>query len=556
VALVKNLSYILLGEDKSASKTMTGAAETAEKSTGRIGGAFSKLGGVVGGEFGEVLGKVGEGMSNVGEHTGKMSAAMTVGGGVIAGVGVALMNMGSADKQASDQLQQAVKNSGHSYGDFKEDVEKAIGTQENFGHSAVDTQNALQKLTQATNDPKKALEEMGLVSNLAAARHIKLSDAADLVDKVISGKGTRTLQDYGITLGTSKDKTKNAEDALASLGKKLDGQAGASMNNFGAQVGVVKTKIEDWAAIMGQKVGPVLTALGPVISIVGVGLELMKTRQLAATAASLVSTTVTEGETAATEGAAVAQRGFNLAMLANPIGIVIGVIVLLVAGLIWFFTQTKLGKEVWKDVTSFIGTVVNWLWTVVIQPVFTAIGAIFGWLWNNIISPIATWIGGAIHVVGDVVGKVFGGIGNVIKGAFDGVVGFIKGIINTIIDVINGAIGGINLLIKGINLIPGIHIGLLGTIPHLATGGTMSSGGLAMVGENGPEVVSLPGGATVFPHGSGAGGGDGTNIHVHLTGTFGGSTADFAKLVVTAVTNAARQGAVPRNALSTALTAS
>jgi tape measure domain-containing protein len=46
--------------------------------------------------------------------------------------------------------------------------------------------------------------------------------------------------------------------------------------------------------------------------------------------------------------------------------------------------------------------------------------------------------------------------------------------------------------------------GLLGHIPGLATGGTVVSGGAAIVGERGPELTTLPAGATVSPLASGA----------------------------------------------------
>jgi hypothetical protein len=38
------------------------------------------------------------------------------------------------------------------------------------------------------------------------------------------------------------------------------------------------------------------------------------------------------------------------------------------------------------------------------------------------------------------------------------------------------------------------------TIPKLAMGGTITAGGYALVGEQGPEVVRLPTGATVAPN--------------------------------------------------------
>ena len=46
---------------------------------------------------------------------------------------------------------------------------------------------------------------------------------------------------------------------------------------------------------------------------------------------------------------------------------------------------------------------------------------------------------------------------------------------------------------------PGVSIPQLGTIPLLARGGNIMSGGAAIVGENGPEMLDLPAGARVSP---------------------------------------------------------
>lgn len=53
----------------------------------------------------------------------------------------------------------------------------------------------------------------------------------------------------------------------------------------------------------------------------------------------------------------------------------------------------------------------------------------------------------------------------------------------------------------------------MGAIPGQASGGVTTSAGLSMVGENGPELLSLPEGAEVAPL-NGAGGE--THIHVHI----------------------------------------
>lgn len=43
-----------------------------------------------------------------------------------------------------------------------------------------------------------------------------------------------------------------------------------------------------------------------------------------------------------------------IAMMANPIGLIVGAIAALVAGLVYFFTQTKTGQKVWADFTAFL----------------------------------------------------------------------------------------------------------------------------------------------------------------------------------------------------------
>lgn len=90
-------------------------------------------------------------------------------------------------------------------------------------------------------------------------------------------------------------------------------------------------------------------------------------------------------------------------------------------------------------------------------------------------------------------GKVGSSIGDAIQGGITGV----KGAINGIIDLINGAIGGINTLIRGVNNLPGINLAPIGKIPHLASGGTLTRGGLTLVGERGKELLDLPAGSQV-----------------------------------------------------------
>lgn len=96
--------------------------------------------------------------------------------------------------------------------------------------------------------------------------------------------------------------------------------------------------------------------------------------------------------------AAAAQWAMNAAMTANPIGIVIALIAALVGALIWFFTETELGREIWANFTAFLGEAWEWLLGV-LGPIFEAIGGFFAQLWTNVTE---VW-NGIMAVIGAVV---------------------------------------------------------------------------------------------------------------------------------------------------------
>lgn len=95
-----------------------------------------------------------------------------------------------------------------------------------------------------------------------------------------------------------------------------------------------------------------------------------------------------------------AQGVLNTVMKANPIVLIISLIAGLVAALVWFFTETELGQEIWSNVMQTIGIAFTWLWESVIQPVAGFIGAIFTWLWESVLQPIGGFIGEVFTNIG------------------------------------------------------------------------------------------------------------------------------------------------------------
>lgn len=136
----------------------------------------------------------------------------------------------------------------------------------------------------------------------------------------------------------------------------------------------------------------------------------------------------------------VAQWALNVAMAANPFGLIGIAIAALVAGIIWVATQTTFFQDTWANVTSFIGTVVTWLWESVISPVFNAIGAVFTWIFDTIIMPVVTgimiyiglWAALITWLYETVVSPVFAAIGAVFTWIYESIIAPVFGAIGAI----------------------------------------------------------------------------------------------------------------------------
>lgn len=233
---------------------------------------------------------------------------------------------------------------------------------------------------------------------------------------------------------------------------------------------------------------------------------------------------------------------------ANPVILLIAAIVGLVA------LMAAKGDEIQKilqKADDFLQNVFAMDWTTVFGPVLG--DRLNGFMknmqnmWNalkQILNGIIDFIRGAF--TGDWE-RAWSGIVQIFGGIFSGMGMLAKAPINKIISLINGAISGINVLAKGANKIPGVNIGTIGKIPYLANGGVLSQGS-AVVGEAGPELLTMMGGkAVVQPltsqtstYKTEVGG-----IHITVYGAPGQDEQEIADLVSEKISaEAARKGAV------------
>jgi phage-related protein len=188
-------------------------------------------------------------------------------------------------------------------------------------------------------------------------------------------------------------------------------------------------------------------------------------------------------------------------LMANPIALVIAAIVGLVV-----LIATK-GDEI----QALLANLDAWL------------QGVFATDWTQTFGPV---LGGILNGFFDTVKNVW----DMVKGVFDGIIDFIRGVftgdwtrawngvkkifssimsglstvvkapLNAVIGMINGIIDGINWLITQVNKVSsliGVKInGSIGKIPMLANGGVLEQGS-AIVGEAGPELLSMSNGKAV-----------------------------------------------------------
>lgn len=294
------------------------------------------------------------------------------------------------------------------------------------------------------------------------------------------------------------------------------------VGTLGGALQRIMPSVMEVAGALGGALMTVLTAMEPVLPIIWGALEsvLAALMPLIPAVLAIVQAFVPFIEIAGELIAAILPPLVELlaAVLTPVLALVSPLLELLVPALEW--------------VADAIGTVVDWLlegsggmdaFAAVVDFVaagvsnyFQAMGVVIGAVMDGVAAVVDFVVGavssqfetimGVVGVVGETFRNVFGAIGDFISNAFSNALGVVKGAINGIIGLVNGAIGALNNLRVDIPdwvpLVGGTSFGVnLPTIPMLANGGEIMAPGLTWVGERGPELLSLPRGATVAPLG-------------------------------------------------------
>lgn len=233
-----------------------------------------------------------------------------------------------------------------------------------------------------------------------------------------------------------------------------------------------------------------------------------------------------------TKAWAAAQIALNVAMMLNPVGLIILAVIGLIALIVGLWMKFEGFRNFWIGAWEVIkgAALAVWdflvaafqTWWAVFSGFWTGVGKFFVGLWGGIVDGVKSawgWITDRFDKVVDFLGGLPGRIRAKARGMFDGIKEAFRSAINWMIGKWNNfslTLGGGSVLGMGI---PSVTLSTP-NIPYLADGGHIMRAGTAVVGERGPELVHLGRGATVQPLPTGGTGGSGMGGGERLNGEF------------------------------------
>lgn len=163
-------------------------------------------------------------------------------------------------------------------------------------------------------------------------------------------------------------------------------------------------------------------------------------------------------------------------------------------------------STIYNTAANVLGKIKN-IFSTIFNGIKTFIKQIISGDINGAIQTIKNTFSSVMNNVKSIASTIWGGIKGVFTNAVSGIKSVFKGLatalttpfrsaFNAIKNLWNSTIGGFSFTLP--SWIPGVG-GAGFTIPYLASGGDIVSGGTVIVGEAGPEMLTLPRGARVTP---------------------------------------------------------
>ena len=267
----------------------------------------------------------------------------------------------------------------------------------------------LTQLFQGLQDAATGLLEIGENGGAAAAAGKLVGDAFKVATPIVKALAG-TLQSVGEWASEHGDIVRAA---IIGIGTAFAAVKGYQALNSGLQA-LTGTMNTVTTAAKGISNGIMLmTDLGGPVAMLkqmAGGLSLVKTAQTAWSTATKMATAV--------------QGAFNAVIAANPIGAIVVAVAAVVAALVWFFTQTEVGRKAWAAFTSWLSET----WAALVEgakAIWNGLGEFLANLWATITggvtgawTSITTFLSGVWTGISTTATTIFNGIRDFIVNVF------------------------------------------------------------------------------------------------------------------------------------------
>lgn len=455
--------------------------------------------------------KVSEGAQKIADKTKALSAAAA---GAAAGLGAMAVNAGAA----ADDINTLAKQSGFGTDEIQKwqyaadridvSVEDIVGAakkmKKNMVSTSKDVTAAWNKLGVSVVDSNGQIRDANDVfyESIEALSKIPNETERDILAMQLFGKSADSLAGI-IDDGGAALKEMGAEAEKSGLILSQDALDGANAFNDG--IDTLKAKAQQAfmssGAALAENLLPYMEKLVEKISDVLSWLANLDGSTLAIIGTVLLVIASISPLMSLISNITLAVKGVSAAisfLSANPIVLLIGAIVALVA---LIAVKGDEIQAILQKVDDFLQNIFLTDWTKILGPglgdVLNAFFANFKNIWDSIkqiFDGIIDFIRGVF--TGDWE-RVWQGVLEIFGGIFSGLEAMLKAPLNGVIGLVNGVISGINYLIEKVNginlpLIGDVNISTIPKIPYLAKGGILSQGS-AIVGEAGPELLTVSG---------------------------------------------------------------
>lgn len=423
-------------------------------------------------------------------------------------------SLGGDTKKAVDMADMAITDMADNANKMGSDIQSIQNAYQGF---AKQNYTMLDNLKLGFGGTKEEMQRLLEEAEALSGVHYDIGNYADIVNAI------HVIQDeMGITGTTAKEAEGTISGSIAAFKSSVSNLL-AGMGDANADVGQLTDNVIAAFQTMADNIIPILQNIwdhlpGGAKFALG-GLAVVAAISPIASAVSNISGAVGNLTTIIPKiGTAFSSVASFVA--ANPIVLIIAAIVALVA-----LIATK-GDEI----QALLQKLDDWLqgvfakdWTEVFGPVLgEQLNGFFASV-KNIWDSIKQVFDGVIDFIRGVFTgdwqRAWEGVKEIFRGTFSAFASIAKVPINSVIALLNGAINGINMMIDALNSISfkipdwvpllggksfGLHLAHVGSIPYLAKGGILSRGS-AVVGEAGPELLTLTGGRAVVQPLSGGG---------------------------------------------------